>query len=121
MESLGEKARAYLYALIVHVVVIASLFIGLLWSRAATPVATQGPIIEAEIVGAPSAPRPRAQSKPRAEPPKPVVHDRARRSGIERRACPHVVAASSAEPRAAEAGRARAGTGTAETRAAEAT
>jgi len=73
MESLGEKARAYLYALLVHVVVIASLFIGLLWSRAATPVATQGPIIEAEIVGAPSAPRPRAQSKPRAEPPKPVA------------------------------------------------
>ena len=39
MESFGEKTRAYLYALLVHVIVIASLFIGLLWSRSATPVA----------------------------------------------------------------------------------
>ncbi len=53
-----------------HVVVIASLFIGLLWSRTATPVATPGPVIEAEIVGAAAAPRP--QSKPRPSAPKPA-------------------------------------------------
>lgn len=70
METFGQKARAYLYALLVHVVVIASLFIGLLWSRTATPVATPGPVIEAEIVGAAAAPRP--QSKPRPSAPKPA-------------------------------------------------
>lgn len=72
METFGQKVRAYLYALLVHVVVIASLFIGLLWSRTAAPVATPGPVIEAEIVGAAAAPRPRAQSKPRPAPPKPA-------------------------------------------------
>ena len=73
MESFSEKVRAYVYAFIVHVVVLLSLFFGLFWADTAKPVATPGPIIEAEIVGVASAPRPRPQSKPRPETPKPVA------------------------------------------------
>ena len=71
METYGEKVRAYLYALIVHLIVLGSLFIGLLWSDTAKPVATPGPMIEATIVGPASAPRPRT-ARPRPEPPKPA-------------------------------------------------
>jgi colicin import membrane protein len=70
MESFSEKLRAYVYAFLVHVVVLAALFFGLFWAETAKPVATPGPLIEAEIVGVASAPRPRPQSKPRPEPPK---------------------------------------------------
>jgi len=73
MESFSEKVRAYVYAFLVHVVVLASLFFGLFWAETAKPVATPGPMIEAEIVGVAAAPRPRPQSKPRPEPPKPVA------------------------------------------------
>ncbi len=37
METFGEKARAYLYALLVHLAVFASLFVGLLWTHECTP------------------------------------------------------------------------------------
>ena len=71
METFSEKTRAYLYALIVHLAVFASLFIGLLWTQPVHPVATPGPTIEADLVGPSAAPRAHATSKPKPEPPKP--------------------------------------------------
>ena len=69
METFRDKTRAYLYAFMVHLAVFASLFVGLLWTQSARPVAMIGPTIDAEIVG-PSAAPVRAPSKPK--PPKPV-------------------------------------------------
>lgn len=71
METFRDKTRAYLYAFMVHLAVFASLFVGLLWTQSARPVAMIGPAIDAEIVGPSAAPL-RAPSKPKPEPPKPV-------------------------------------------------
>ncbi|HEY8011490.1 MAG TPA: cell envelope integrity protein TolA [Rudaea sp.] len=72
METIRDKTRAYLYAFMVHLAVFASLFVGLLWTQSARPVAMIGPTIDAEIVGPSAAPRARAPSKPKPAPPKPV-------------------------------------------------
>jgi colicin import membrane protein len=72
MESFTDKARAFFYSLAVHLSVFALLFLGLFFFQPARPVALQGPVIEAEIVGLAAAPRPQPQSKPRPEPPKPA-------------------------------------------------
>jgi len=72
MESFTDKARAFFYSLAVHLSVFALLFLGLFFFQPARPVALQGPVIEAELVGLAAAPRPQPVSKPRPEPPKPV-------------------------------------------------
>ena len=59
METSSDKARAYLYALLVHLGVFALLFVGLLWVTPQAMPTLQGPIIEAELVGQVGAPRPR--------------------------------------------------------------
>ena len=71
MESIGDKTRAFIYALLVHLVCIAVMFVGLLWTKAAAPISIPGPIIEAELVGPSAAPKPVA-SRPKPAPPKPV-------------------------------------------------
>ncbi|HET7062993.1 MAG TPA: hypothetical protein VFI49_01870 [Rudaea sp.] len=71
MESIGDKTRAYIYALLVHLVCIAVMFVGLLWTKAAAPISVPGPIIEAELVGPSAAPKPVA-ARPKPAPPKPV-------------------------------------------------
>jgi colicin import membrane protein len=71
MESIGDKIRAVIYALLMHLVVFALLFFGLMWSKAAQPVSIPGQVIEAILVGAPSAPKPHVAAKPKPTPPKP--------------------------------------------------
>lgn len=71
MESFGDKARAFIYALLVHLACICMMFIGLLWTKAAAPVSVPGPVIEAELIGPSAAPKP-APAKPKPAPPKPV-------------------------------------------------
>jgi colicin import membrane protein len=71
MESSADKIRAFVYALLVHLVIVGLMFAGLFWTRSAVTVAIPGPIIEATLVGPAQAPKPRASRKP--TPPKPVV------------------------------------------------
>ena len=73
MESFSDKTRAFFYSLAVHLSVFALLFVGLFFYQPVHPVATPGPLIEAEIVGTAAAPRPQPISKPKPEPPKPVA------------------------------------------------
>lgn len=71
MESFGDKTRAFIYALLVHLACIAVMFVGLLWTKAAAPISVPGPIIEAELIGPSAAPKP-VPAKPKPAPPKPV-------------------------------------------------
>jgi colicin import membrane protein len=71
MESFGDKSRAFIYALLVHLACIAVMFVGLLWTKAAAPISVPGPIIEAELIGPSAAPKPVA-ARPKPAPPKPV-------------------------------------------------
>src|SRR5215831_15690473 len=71
MESLGDKTRAVVYALVLHVVCLALLVFGLMWSHTATPVSIPGQVIEATLVGPPEAPKPKAAPKPKPAPPAP--------------------------------------------------
>ncbi|MBN8886506.1 MAG: cell envelope integrity protein TolA [Rudaea sp.] len=70
METSSDKARAYLYALLVHLGVFASLFLGLIWVTPQAMPTLEGPIIEAEFVGKVAAPKPRPVSKTPPAPPK---------------------------------------------------
>src|SRR5690242_5686002 len=73
METFGDKARAFLYALIVHVLCIGALFAGLLWTQSEVhPIDLKGPIIDVELTGLTQAPKPAARPKtaPKPAPPK---------------------------------------------------
>ena len=79
MESLGDKLRAFAYALGLHLLVLFALLIGLWWTHSTRPVAMPGPVIEATLVGPTAAPKartgsrksPPAPAKPASQPPKP--------------------------------------------------
>jgi colicin import membrane protein len=71
MESFGDKTRAVLYALLVHLVCITLLFFGLMWTQTAQPISIPGAVIEATLVGPASAPKPKVAAKPQPAPPKP--------------------------------------------------
>ena len=73
METFGDKARAFLYALIVHVLCIGALFAGLLWTQSEVhPIDLKGPVIDVELTGLTQAPRAAARPKsaPKQAPPK---------------------------------------------------
>jgi colicin import membrane protein len=70
MESFGDKTRAVLYALLVHLISITLLFFGLMWAQVAKPISIPGAVIEATLVGPASAPKPPA-AKTKPAPPKP--------------------------------------------------
>jgi len=70
MESFSDKTRAIIYALL-HVIGFALLFFGLIWTQTAQPISIPGAVIEAELVGPASAPKPRAAPRPKPAPPKP--------------------------------------------------
>ena len=72
MESFGDKARAFIYALLVHVGCVAVLFAGLLWTQTTRPISLPGPVIEAELVGISAAPKPHAVSRPKPARPAPT-------------------------------------------------
>jgi colicin import membrane protein len=74
METYGDKTRAFLYALIVHVLCIGALFSGLLWTRSEVhPIDLKGPVIDVELSGITAAPVPKSHPKPapKPAPPKP--------------------------------------------------
>ena len=71
MESIGDKARAVIFALLMHLAMFALLFFGLMWAKTAQPISIPGAVIEATLVGPASAPKPRAAPKPKPAPPKP--------------------------------------------------
>jgi len=72
METFRDKARACLFALMVHLGVIGVLLIGLVWAHESTPVSLPGPVIQAELVGITAAPIPKSASRPKPAPPKPA-------------------------------------------------
>jgi colicin import membrane protein len=69
-ETTSDKARACLYALLVHLAVFALLFIGMFWATPQAMPTLQGPIIEAELVGKVGAPHYSPPSKTPPAPPK---------------------------------------------------
>ncbi|MFO1517994.1 MAG: cell envelope integrity protein TolA [Lysobacterales bacterium] len=69
IETSGDRARAWLLALVVHLAAVGLMFVGLWWTRSAVVVTPPGPVIEAVLVGPAQAPKPRA-SKPKPAPPK---------------------------------------------------
>lgn len=68
MESTGDKIRAFVLALALHVGLVAVLFLGLWWSRPPQTVSVAGPVIEAVLVTEPGTGR----SPPRPSPPRPA-------------------------------------------------
>lgn len=73
MESFGDKARAVIYSLLLHGVLVLLIVMGLWWTTESKPVVMPGPIIEASLVGPTAGPKPTAKSpKPTPAPPKPV-------------------------------------------------
>lgn len=70
METTADKWRAVLYALGVHLLCVALMFAGLLWTRATRPVSVAGGVIEATLVL--DAVEPSSPAASRAEPPKPA-------------------------------------------------
>jgi colicin import membrane protein len=71
MENVSDRTRAIIYALLVHVIGFALLFFGLMWTQTAQPISIPGAVIEAELVGPASAPKPRAAPRPKPAAPKP--------------------------------------------------
>lgn len=72
METTGDKFRAFLYAIALHLACFALMFVGLLWSRSSESVSVAGGSIEATLVAAPpsasSAKPPRPEPAPTAPP-----------------------------------------------------
>lgn len=74
MESFSDKARAVLYSLLLHGVLVFLVLVGLWWTSESKPVVMPGPIIEATLVGPTAAPKPQSRTtKPTPAPPKPVA------------------------------------------------
>ena len=72
-ESFADKARAVLYALLLHGLLIGLIALGLLWTTETRTVVMPGPVIEASLVGPTSAPKPSSRkARPKAERPKPT-------------------------------------------------
>lgn len=71
METRADKLRAFVYAIAVHVLCLALMFVGLLWTDQSKPVSVAGSVIEATLV---STEMPASSAaKPRPAPPKPAA------------------------------------------------
>ena len=68
METTADKLRALLYAIGVHLVCVALMFVGLLWTSQTRPVSVAGSVIEATLVSTDLA---SSASGPKPTPPKP--------------------------------------------------
>lgn len=75
METQADKLRALLYAIGVHLVCVALMFVGLLWTETTRPVSVAGSVIEATLVS--SAPASSSVDKPKPTPPKPEPQEAA--------------------------------------------
>jgi colicin import membrane protein len=51
VESFRDKARAFGFALGLHLLVVLAMVIGLWWTHETKPVSMPGPVIEATLVG----------------------------------------------------------------------
>jgi colicin import membrane protein len=72
METSGDKARAFLYALLMHVLCIGSLFLGLMFAQSPTQqVVLAGSVIDVDLVGITKAPAPTSKPVPQAQKPAP--------------------------------------------------
>lgn len=75
METSADKARAWAFALLLHVVVFALMFVGLLWNRSVQVPSVSGSVVEAVLVAAPPPPSAPSRSEtaptPAAPPPQP--------------------------------------------------
>ncbi len=72
METYGDKARAFVYALIMHVLCIGALFIGLLVVQSPTQeLKLVGPVIDVDLVGITKAPAPTSKPVRQAQKPTP--------------------------------------------------
>jgi colicin import membrane protein len=80
-ESFADKARAVLYALLLHGLLVGMIALGLLWTTATRTVVMPGPVIEASLVGPTSAPKPASRksrsqpARPKPTPPPPKVEE----------------------------------------------
>jgi colicin import membrane protein len=80
-ESFADKARAVLYALLLHGVLVGMIALGLLWTTATRTVVMPGPVIEASLVGPTSAPKPASRkstsrpARPKPTPPPPKAEE----------------------------------------------
>ena len=79
MESLADKVRAVVYALLLHGVLVLLIGLGLLWTTESRVVVMPGPVIEASLVGPTSAPKPssRKTARQKPAPPKPAAPPKA--------------------------------------------
>lgn len=70
METSADKLRAFIYAIGVHLVCLALMFVGLLWTDQSKPISVAGSVIEATLVSTelPSA----SAAQPKPTPPKPT-------------------------------------------------
>jgi len=73
MESFGDKARAFAFAIGVHLACIFLMLIGLWWTVESRPVSVPGPVIEVDLIGPTAAPKTVAVSSPKLTTPKPVL------------------------------------------------
>jgi colicin import membrane protein len=72
METSGDKARAFLYALLMHVLCIGSLFLGLMFAQSPTQqVVLAGSVIDVDLVGITKAPAPTSKPVRQAQKPAP--------------------------------------------------
>ena len=73
MESFGDKARAFAYAIGIHALCVLAMLIGLWWTTESRPVSVPGPIIQVDLIGPTQAPKSVAVSSPKpVTPPKPT-------------------------------------------------
>ncbi len=78
-ESLADRARAVLYSLLLHGLLIGLIALGLLWTTATRTVVMPGAVIEASLVGPTAAPKPASRksqakpARPKPTPPPPKV------------------------------------------------
>lgn len=72
METFRDRARAYAFALVVHVLCIGALFVGLLFAESEPkPIDLVGPVIDVDLVGITAAPPPKSSSRPAPKPAPP--------------------------------------------------
>jgi colicin import membrane protein len=78
METTADKARAIAWALLLHVAVVAIMYLGVLWSRPMQAPSVRGSVVEAVLVTSlPSAAQPaRRQPRETAPPPQPAPEPR---------------------------------------------
>jgi colicin import membrane protein len=85
-ETRADTTQAMIYAIALHVVLFALMFVGLLWTRTSAPVSAAGPVVEAELID-PDALSP-AMKRALRERPEPVPPQPVQTKPVEEEAAP---------------------------------